>query len=340
MSKRLITAAALVGLTLAGSSARADSQDQRAERHLRNSFGLVVESSSHGQEGVAVLQVLPNSPAARAGLRTGDVITGIGRRPVEDFRDLANAITRYQQGDRVNIQVERNGREQIVRMAPRMPGADEEDQYGEVRSGRSNGEAGSDDTAFQQLQRRLRQLESRMQEMERQGRYGQARGESAEQTRDVQRLQRRLDDLEERVQQAQRSDRYGRSASGTTLGVQVREWRRQADSRQGGSADEGVEVRVVHPDSPAAEAGLRRGDIITRVDDRNVATQQELRQAWQRVGSGQEATLEILRGGRQMVLNVRREGGSDGSARDRRYERLQERIERLESRLRELEQNP
>lgn len=339
MSKRLITAAALVGLTLAGSSARADSQDQRAERHLRNAFGLVVEPSTRGQEGVAVLQVLPNSSAARAGLRTGDVITGIDRRPVEDFRDLANAITRYPQGARVNIQVERDGRDRTVRLAPRMPGA-EEDQYGDVRPSRGEGDAGSDDTTFQQLQQRFRQVESRVQEIERQGRYGQARGESAEQTRDVQRLQQRLDQLEDRVQQAQRSGRYGRNSSGAVLlGVQTRSWRREAGSREGGSAEEGRKITEVDPDSAAGEAGLRRGDIITRADDREVATEQELYQALQRAGAGQEVTLEILRGKQRMDVNVRLGGGSRYGSRDRQYERLQQRIERLESRLRDMEQN-
>ena len=95
---------------------------------------------------------------------------------------------------------------------------------------------------------------------------------------------------------------------------------------------------TVSPDSPGAEAGLRRGDIITRVEDRDVSTPRELYQGLQR--GGQEMTLEILRGSRSMLLNVRLEGNSRYGFRDRRYERLEERIEQLESRLRELEQNP
>jgi C-terminal processing protease CtpA/Prc len=338
MVKRLILTAGLVGLMLAGASAWADSQDQRVHRNLRNLFGLVVESSSRGgQEEVTVTEVLPNSPAERAGMREGDVLTRLGRRAIEDFRDLANALSRLQQGERLSIQVERDGRLRTLRLMPRMASEDEEDRDTSTRYGRANGNG--DDTMYPRLLERFRRLESRLQEMERQGQYGQARGESAESTPALERLLRRLDQLEERVQQAQRSGQYGRNNSGTMLGAQVREWRRQSNSRQGGSAEEGVEVMAVEPDSPAAEAGLRRGDIITRVDERNVTSRQELRQALQRLGSGQEATLEVLRGNRQMMRNVRLEGASRYGTRERRYEHLQERIEQLENRIREMEKD-
>lgn len=336
MSKRLITVAALMGLTLAGSLARADSQDQRAQRQLRESFGLVVELTSRGgQEGVTVSEVLPNSAAERAGLRQGDVIVGVGRRFIEDFDDLANAILRTRRGERVSIQVERNGRDRTMRVAPRMPGAEEDNQYGDFRSGRNNGEAGGD-TEMRRLQQRVRRLEL---QMDRQNQYGQVRGAAADRERTLQRLEQYLNDLEERVQQMERSGRYGRNTSGAMLGVQVHEWRRQANSPLGGSADEGVEVMAVDPDSPADEAGLRRGDIIIRVNDRDVVTQEEMRQAWQRIRVGQEATMQVLRGRRQIEINVHRVSSSLYDGRDRRSERLQERIERLESRLREMEQN-
>lgn len=341
MLKRLLRTAGLVGLMLAGSVAAADNPNQSALRQLRSNFGLVVESSARDSqdEGVTVLEVLPGSLAERAGLREGDVILRVGSRSIERFRDLVNALRGQQLGERVSIRVERDGRSQNLRLALRRMDGDEEDRESPFRYGRANDNGNGEDGTFQRLQQRFRRLESRLQEMERQGQYGQERGESAEQSRDYRQLHRRLDELEERVQQASRSGQYGRSDSGMTLGVQVRQWRRQADSRQGGSAEEGMEVTAVEPDSPAAEAGLRRGDIIIRVDDRDVSSRQELRQAWQRIGAGKDATLEILRGSRQMMRNVRMEGGSRYGARDRRYERLQERIEQLENRLREMEQN-
>ena len=337
MLKRLIVTAALVSLALAGPSARADDQDQRMQRQLRSNFGLVVESSSRGDqdEGFTVLKVLPNSLAERAGFREGDVIRRVGRRTLSEFRDLANALLRRQQGERLDIQVERDGQFRNLRLMSRMSEGDDEDRDSRNRYGRAN----DDDSTWQRQERRLRRLEERLQEMERSGRYGQARDDSEEQPRDMQRLQKRLQDLEQRVEQERRSGQYGRNSSGVTLGAQTRQWRRQSDSRQGGSADEGVMVTAIESESPAAAAGLHRGDIITRVDDRDVSSPQELRQALQRIGAGQEATLEVLRGSRQMILNVRLEGGSRNGARDRRYDRLEDRIDQLESRLLELERN-
>jgi len=53
-------------------------------------FGAIEEQSPlYGQvEGVQVLEVQPGSPAARTGLRKGDVITSVNRQPVPDVATL------------------------------------------------------------------------------------------------------------------------------------------------------------------------------------------------------------------------------------------------------------
>lgn len=61
--------------------------------------------------GVAVEEVLPDSPADKAGLRTGDVIRRFGNRPVRSTQDLLEAIMSRKPGDKVSIVVWREGKE-------------------------------------------------------------------------------------------------------------------------------------------------------------------------------------------------------------------------------------
>jgi S1-C subfamily serine protease len=57
-----------------------------AERHSR-------------QGGVRLAEVVPGSPAARAGLRPGDLVLDVGRHPVQD----AQGIQRQLFGDAVGV---------------------------------------------------------------------------------------------------------------------------------------------------------------------------------------------------------------------------------------------
>lgn len=61
--------------------------------------------------GALVIDVSPESPAARAGLRPGDVIVRAGGQEVEDPADVRAALTRAQEG-RVALEVVRQGRRQ------------------------------------------------------------------------------------------------------------------------------------------------------------------------------------------------------------------------------------
>jgi M6 family metalloprotease-like protein len=56
-----------------------------------------------------------------------------------------------------------------------------------------------------------------------------------------------------------------------------------------------VAVEEVQPDSPADRAGLKRGDIITRVGDQAVKTPESFREWLQARGPGQEVKLGLLR---------------------------------------------
>ncbi len=71
-------------------------------RGLAASYDLPVE------EGVFVAKVGNGSPAARAGLKPGDIITAIGGEKVRNITDLRSAIGKRKIGDKVNIEINRN----------------------------------------------------------------------------------------------------------------------------------------------------------------------------------------------------------------------------------------
>jgi Do/DeqQ family serine protease len=59
--------------------------------------------------GGIVAQVVPGSPAARAGIRAGDVITALGRHPIRSNTDLLNAMGLMRVGDSVTLDVVHDG---------------------------------------------------------------------------------------------------------------------------------------------------------------------------------------------------------------------------------------
>jgi serine protease DegS len=67
----------------------------------------------------------------------------------------------------------------------------------------------------------------------------------------------------------------------------------------------GVLVASTLRDSPAAQAGLRPGDVVTRIDDRDVATVQDLLEAITHAGPDTAVNLEIWRGNERILTQTR-----------------------------------
>src|SRR5690606_21622460 len=68
--------------------------------------------------------------------------------------------------------------------------------------------------------------------------------------------------------------------------------------------DRGALVSEVEPGSPAEEAGIQVGDVITAVNGEEVATASQLRNAIGLVRLGEAVTLAIVRDGQQMEVDV------------------------------------
>jgi S1-C subfamily serine protease len=53
--------------------------------------------------------VKPGSPAAKAGLRAGDILTQFGDKPIKNLYDFTDALRRSKIGDVVEVTVLRDG---------------------------------------------------------------------------------------------------------------------------------------------------------------------------------------------------------------------------------------
>ena len=66
------------------------------------------------ENGVKFSDVKPNSPAAKAGLRAGDVLVQFGDKPIKNLYDFTDALRRSKVGDVVEVKVLRDGQPMAV----------------------------------------------------------------------------------------------------------------------------------------------------------------------------------------------------------------------------------
>jgi S1-C subfamily serine protease len=63
------------------------------------------------ENGVKFSDVKPGSPAAKAGLKAGDVLIQFGDKPIKNLYDFTDALRRSKVGDFVPVTVLRDGKE-------------------------------------------------------------------------------------------------------------------------------------------------------------------------------------------------------------------------------------
>jgi hypothetical protein len=72
-----------------------------------------------------------------------------------------------------------------------------------------------------------------------------------------------------------------------------------------GAQNEGVMLGLVMAQSPAGRGGLRAGDVVLNFDGKNIKTPRDLSRAAGRMKKGQTATMNVLREGEPLELNIR-----------------------------------
>jgi serine protease Do len=77
------------------------------------------QAKQYGVEGGALVigdaqtpAIIPNSPAAKAGIKTGDVITAIEGKKVSVKQTLSDIVSQYKIGDTIKLTIIRDGKEQ------------------------------------------------------------------------------------------------------------------------------------------------------------------------------------------------------------------------------------
>ncbi len=86
-------------------------------------------------EGAVVTQVEPDSPGSKAGLKTGDVITGVNGQNVSDAGALQVEIGQKQPGTTIKLDVMRNGKSETIPVTLEAMGK----KSGEVEGNAANG---------------------------------------------------------------------------------------------------------------------------------------------------------------------------------------------------------
>ena len=80
------------------------------DQDIANRYGF--EINLHG--GIFLVKVVANSPAAKAGIRAGDIILSFNGSKVKTAVELRTKLSECKVGDRVNVTIMRNGAAQDV----------------------------------------------------------------------------------------------------------------------------------------------------------------------------------------------------------------------------------
>ena len=240
------TAVPLRGHQQAGSADNADEDVVRDMKRMERRIQLLgdgaqigvsirdLEAGASAAAGAQVESVRDESPAAKAGIKDGDVITEFDGERVRSARQLSRLVTETPAGRTVPLKVARDGRQIDLQVTP---------EPATMMSG-----------AFEAPHVRI----ERMPEFRFEGPA----------------LERFLPGPGERAWSW--SDHSGAGGRGR-LGVGIQSLTPQLAEYFG--AKEGVLVTTVQDDSPAAQAGLKAGDVITAVDGKAVTSPRDLTSA-------------------------------------------------------------
>lgn len=128
---RSLVTALLAGLVLFGSAAlsRADDDkdkkmdDKKPEPAAQRGYLGIRFQVAEGE--IRIDEVMPDSPAEKAGLKEGDVVVRVDKKEVKAEGSMREIVGSHKPGDKVTIDIKREGKEQTLEVTLGSPPADE-----------------------------------------------------------------------------------------------------------------------------------------------------------------------------------------------------------------------
>ncbi len=325
MGKRIWAVLTVVALSLAAVGVMGVNAQ---ETTTRGWLGIGV-NDVNGQ--VQVVNVVPGGPAEDAGLQQGDVITSVNGEAVDSAQALVDTISGMAPGDEVTLSVTSNGetRDVTVTLAERPANLDQQNQQGMVQQmfsifglnlsmtdqglqvdsiDENSPFAATDlqegDVITQINGQSVKDLSFMGNLMSTLG-----RGEPIEVTvlRDGQEQTLELNlDLGNLpampMQPGQQGQFMGQGP--TQLGIRYRVLTAAVAQEEGVNVEQGALVVTVYDNTPASDAGLQEGDVITAVDGDAVDEEHTLSDRLYAYEEGDTVTLSVLRDGAEQQIQV------------------------------------
>ena len=76
-------------------------------------------SQTGREDGIEIVEVIENSPAATAGLRAADLIIAVDGDPISDVGDLQRLMVAERIGNALEVEVVRDGAALSLKLVPR-----------------------------------------------------------------------------------------------------------------------------------------------------------------------------------------------------------------------------
>jgi membrane-associated protease RseP (regulator of RpoE activity) len=288
----LALAAAVLVVWIAGSAVSV-AQDHRddhdhADHDERAYLGVrIEEETDHPEGGARVTRVIEGSPADEAGLEDGDIVIGLDGATIRGPRGLTDRVRSRAPGDRVEVVVIRDGREERfdVELGARSESFHFDFEMPDV------------EMHMEHLGEMLEDLDIDLEGLD----------------IDLEGLDLNLEDIGERIREGMANVQICEDGDcrhfswhhrrRPMLGVELTDVTPELREHLGAAPDAGVLVGRIVSDTPAERAGVLVGDLIVSLDGEPIRHAGDLRRALHDK-DGTTVTLEIIRDRAPMTLDV------------------------------------